>query len=659
MKRADGPGPSNGQLVKKRKAGKDDSRTLTKSTNAQGALIHSVNRTSELKAPIMQLAGHAAEVYCSKFDPTGNSIASGSSDRAILLWNTYGDCDNYAQLNGSKGAVLDLQWSGDSRSLYSACADCEVSTWDVHSGLRLRRHTGHDDIVNSVDAYRRGTEVLVSGSDDATIGLWDPRQKGAIDHLSTQYSVTAVAFNSTGSQIFSGGLDNDIRIWDIRKMAVVETLVGHTDTITSLNLSPDGQTLLSNSMDNTLRLWNVQPFAPEERNISTLEGAIHGNERNLLKAAWSNNGARIAAGSGDRSVMVWDVRTAKILYKLPGHKGTVNSVDMHPKEPIVLSGSVDKTIFLGEIAFSVLSLCDVHYNKSTVSHMSSEADQMMAKADKKATSSGGMSSWFSGGMTSKYEEAAELYSGAANQYRLAKRNRDAGAAFEKAAAMQLKTDEADDAANTYVEASKCYRKEDPSKCVQVLELAVDRFTKRGNFRRGANYRQQVAEIYELDLMDAPKAMEAYESAAEWLASDNAESQANKLYLKVAEIAGLEGDYQRACDKFEQVATTSVHNGLTKWSVKEYYLKAGICHLCKNDIVAVKRAIEHYATEDMTFTSTKEYQLLNELADALENGDSEEFTNYIYVYDQVMKLDKWKTTMLLRIKNQMNEEPDLT
>lgn len=283
----------------------------------------------------------------------------------------------------------------------------------------------------------------------------------------------------------------------------------------------------------------------------------------------------------------------------------------------------------------------------------------MAKADKKANSSGGMSSWFSGGMTSRYEEAAEMYTTAANQYRLAKRNREAGAAFEKAATMQLKTDEADDAANTYVEASKCYKKEDAARCVQMLEHAIDRFTKRGNFRRGATYRQQVAEIYEQELMDAPKAMEAYETAAEWLASDNAESQANKLFLKVAEIAALEGDYPRACQRFESVASSSVHNGLTKWSVKEYYLKAGICHLCKNDIVAVKRALDHYATEDMTFASTKEFQLLNELVEDMENGDPEELTNHIYVYDQVMKLDKWKTTMLLRIKNQMSEEPDLT
>ena len=46
---------------------------------------------------------------------------------------------------------------------------------------------------------------------------------------------------------------------------------------------------------------------------------------------------------------VWDTTSRRILYKLPGHSGSVNEVDFHPTEPILLSGSNDKKIFLGEI----------------------------------------------------------------------------------------------------------------------------------------------------------------------------------------------------------------------------------------------------------------------------------------------------------------------
>ena len=49
-----------------------------------------------------------------------------------------------------------------------------------------------------------------------------------------------------------------------------------------------------------------------------------------------------------RNVYVWDVNTRKIVYKLPGHLGSVNDVDFHKIEPIILSAGSDKQIYLGE-----------------------------------------------------------------------------------------------------------------------------------------------------------------------------------------------------------------------------------------------------------------------------------------------------------------------
>ena len=50
--------------------------------------------------------------------------------------------------------------------------------------------------------------------------------------------------------------------------------------------------------------------------------------------AWSPDGSKISAGSGDRMVYVWDTTSRRILYKFPGHTGSVNEVDFHPTEPI-------------------------------------------------------------------------------------------------------------------------------------------------------------------------------------------------------------------------------------------------------------------------------------------------------------------------------------
>lgn len=112
----------------------------------------------------------------------------------------------------------------------------------------------------------------------------------------------------------------------------------------------------------------------------------------------------------------------------------------------------------------------------------------------------------------------------------------------------------------------------------------------------------------------------------------------------------------------------------KWSVKDYLLKAGICHLatkvcvfqtmvfsflssCSSsyqDLVETNRALESYRELDPTFVSTREHQLLVDLLQAVEAGDQELFADKLFKFDQLSKLDKWKTTILLRIKNSVEE-----
>lgn len=74
-------------------------------------------------------------------------------------------------LSGHKGAVLDLHWSRDSRVLFSASADATLAIWDTETGQRIRRHLGHEQIVNGTDVSRRGEEMVVSASDDGYIGV--------------------------------------------------------------------------------------------------------------------------------------------------------------------------------------------------------------------------------------------------------------------------------------------------------------------------------------------------------------------------------------------------------------------------------------------------------------------------------------------------------
>ena len=164
-------------------------------------------------------------------------------------------------------------------------------------------------------------------------------------------------------------------------------------------------------------------------------------------------------------------------------------------------------------------------------------------------------------------------------------------------------------------------------------------------------------MYEVELGDQKKALDAYDTAAQWFESDNAEALANKLYLKVGDLAALAKEYPRAIEKYEQVAKSSLNNNLMKWSVKEYFLKAGICHLASGDQVASARALEMYRELDNTFTGTRENMLLTDLLAAVTEGDPEGFADKLFQYDQLSKLDKWKTTLLLRVKEGIEKEEE--
>lgn len=73
-----------------------------------------------------------------------------------------------------------------------------------------------------------------------------------------------------------------------------------------------------------------------------------------------------------------------------------------------------------------------------------------------------------------------------------------------------------------------------------------------------------------------------------------------------------------------------------------------------DLVETNRALESYREIDPSFASMREHQLLVDLTQAVEEGDQEAFAEKLFQYDQLSKLDKWKTTLLLRVKNNIEE-----
>jgi len=96
--------------------------------------------------------------------------------------------------------------------------------------------------------------MICTGSDDGTVKIWDRRTRGEVMTFTSTYQVLACCFNNSSDAVFSGGIDNVIKMWDLRKKDVSLKLEGHLDSPTGLELSQDGSYLASNAMDSTIRI---------------------------------------------------------------------------------------------------------------------------------------------------------------------------------------------------------------------------------------------------------------------------------------------------------------------------------------------------------------------------------------------------------------------
>ncbi|XP_027855317.1 N-ethylmaleimide-sensitive factor attachment protein, alpha b isoform X1 [Xiphophorus couchianus] len=311
-----------------------------------------------------------------------------------------------------------------------------------------------------------------------------------------------------------------------------------------------------------------------------------------------------------------------------------------------------------------------------------EAAALMAEAEKKLKSSQSFFGSMFGG-SSKLEEACDMYVRAANMYKMAKnwcgKKADlfsfsssftavfmitvitpnhllsaAGNAFSKAAHLHLQMQSKHDAATNLIDAGNAFKKADPQEAINCLNRAIEIYTDMGRFTIAAKHHMSIAEIYETELVDIDKAIAHFEQAADYYKGEESTSSANKCLLKVATYAAQLEQYQKAIEIYEQVGTHAMDSTLLKYSAKDHFFKAALCHFCV-DMLNAKLAVQKYEEMFPAFSDSRECKLLKKLLDAYDEQNVDGYTDAVKEYDTISRLDQWLTTMLLRIKKTIQDD----
>lgn len=262
---------------------------------------------------------------------------------------------------GNVRGIFSIRFSGDGRELVAGTSSNALVVYDIDSRRVLHHIEGHEDDVNAVCfADKMSPHILYSGSDDATIKVWDRRSMGdkreAGAFVGHQEGLTYIDSKGDGRYILSNGKDQSMKLWDLR-MVMSTDRYRELDPMTKTRFS--GYDYRVSHYDD--EDWDVHP---DDNSLVTFRG--HQVLNTLIRCHFSppsaTNSRYVYSGSRDGKVYVWnmdatiadviDVRKATMGSRPnDGHRGffradgggwstCVRDASWHPNAPFIVGKSL-------------------------------------------------------------------------------------------------------------------------------------------------------------------------------------------------------------------------------------------------------------------------------------------------------------------------------
>jgi WD40 repeat protein len=268
---------------------------------------------------VRKLEGHRGAVNAVVWSGDGTQLFAASGENAIAgevkQWNV-AEGRLVRTIAGHRDMLYALALSPDGKTLATGSYDQKIKLWNVGDGTERLTLSGHNGAVYGL-AFRPDGRILASASADRTVKLWDVANGERRDTLSQPAKEQfAVAWSADGTRLAAAGADNRIRVWQVSTEArettnpLLHARFAHEQPILRLVWSADGTTMLSSAQDGTVKLWD----------------AAEVTERLLLEkqpdwpTALAFTGAVVVTGCADGTLAFYDAKTGKLL--LPPKAGS-------------------------------------------------------------------------------------------------------------------------------------------------------------------------------------------------------------------------------------------------------------------------------------------------------------------------------------------------
>lgn len=292
------------------------------------------------------LIGHTSEnsfvgydnknsVYSLSFSPDGKTLASGSSDKTVKLWNVISG-EEIRSFPGHSNAITFTKFSPDNQQLVTADFN-EIKLWDISSGKELKKLS--QNTIQSVTLSPNGKQV--GFINNGYIKLWnidgDEEPLTMPGHV---YGVTSLDFSPDGKNLVSEG-GQTFKFWETTSGRLLKTVVNHNSDISSFILLPDGEKLALRDKSKTIKLFNIS--------LWKLLKTLPDNSDSKSELFFLNDGKDIVSNNGT-GINFWNVESGIELLKFAEQISNIGQIRFSPDKRLLASVDEDKNIRLWDVA---------------------------------------------------------------------------------------------------------------------------------------------------------------------------------------------------------------------------------------------------------------------------------------------------------------------
>ncbi|GAB6020293.1 Transducin-like enhancer protein 4 [Chamberlinius hualienensis] len=251
------------------------------------------------KSPVSQLDCLQRDNYIRsvKLLPDGRTLIVGGEASTLSIWDLAAPTPRIkAELTSNAPACYALAISPDSKVCFSCCSDGNIAVWDLHNQTLVRQFQGHTDGASCIDISSDGTKLWTGGLDN-TVRSWDLREGRQLQQHDFTSQIFSLGYCPTGEWLAVGMESSNVEVLHCSKPDKYQLHL-HESCVLSLKFAYCGKWFVSTGKDNLLNAWRT-PYG-----ASIFQSK---ESSSVLSCDISVDDRIIVTGSGDKKATVYEV----------------------------------------------------------------------------------------------------------------------------------------------------------------------------------------------------------------------------------------------------------------------------------------------------------------------------------------------------------------